>query len=187
MTLVGFFGPMGSGKTMFATMFVMTRYCSEKIGGQYEEAYSNIRMNSPNPKRPVKMLTKAEFKDLQNKRNALVVMDEAYLWLDSRRSSSNTNLGLTYLILQSRKRGFDIYYTAQLMSSIDKRLFDNTNYLAMCMKGKTGLNCVWVWRDLFGQRKIYRRYHIPYEGGTQFAPVPFWGKFYDTNEIVPFA
>lgn len=72
--------------------------------------------------KPVDLLTKDAFKGLANLSNALVVMDEAYLWLDSRRSASKSNIDVSYIVLQSRKRGFDIVHISQISSSVDLRL-----------------------------------------------------------------
>jgi len=51
----------------------------------------------------------------------LVLIDEAYTWLESRISASHLNLYLSYMLFQSRKLGMDIVTTVQLASTIDKR------------------------------------------------------------------
>lgn len=51
----------------------------------------------------------------------LVIIDEAYSWLESRMSGNAVNRYLSYVLFQSRKRGIDFILTAQLLSSIDLR------------------------------------------------------------------
>src|SRR5574340_1021688 len=122
---------MGSGKTLYATWYAL-RYFVER--GKYDHAYANFHIKSPNDDRPVALLDYAAFNGLAAQENALVIIDEAYLWLDSRTSSSKTNRTVSYLILQSRKRGFDVLYTAQVKSSVDLRLRELSEIWVYCEK-----------------------------------------------------
>lgn len=67
--------------------------------------------------------------------NAVVLADEFYLWVESRMSGTRKKqLPLTYAILQSRKHGFDLIYTTQLLSSIDKRAKNLTGKLLIAVE-----------------------------------------------------
>lgn len=58
-----------------------------------------------------------------DKMSGMVQFDEVYTLLESRISSSKLNRFISYFIFQSRKLGKDIVWTAQLDSSVDKRMF----------------------------------------------------------------
>ena len=82
-----------------------------------------------------------------------------------------------YLVLQSRKRDIDIYYTTQSLDLVDyKRLVKYTNYIVSC--------------DKFEDEKLenYRKYQffdVYHETFTEKAMdiTPYY-KYYDTNQII---
>lgn len=64
--------------------------------------------------------------------NVIVFIDEAYAWLESRRSSSNINKFITNIIFQCAKRRIDMYASAQMYSSVDIRFRDQADYVVEC-------------------------------------------------------
>ncbi|MEM3871861.1 MAG: AAA family ATPase [Nitrososphaeria archaeon] len=122
--IIGICGKMGSGKTLFATALA---YASYKSG---EKIYSNYNLNFPHEIINLDTMLKMELQ------NATVVIDEIYIFMESRRSSSDINLILSYFIFQTRKRGVNLIYTAQKYSSVDIRLRELTDYVALAEKEK---------------------------------------------------
>jgi len=169
--LIGIFGDMGSGKTLYMTYYTLKYYVEDKL---YERAFANYHIKSPNKKRPVELLTFEAFKALGKTSEALVCLDEAYIWLDSRMSGTKRNRQISYLVLQSRKRGFDIAYTAQAQSSIDLRMRRFTEIKVLAEKRENGFKYV----ELFGN-KVRERF-LPFKQAEKIYP------YYDTKEIVDF-
>jgi hypothetical protein len=175
MALIGVTGLQGSGKTLFATRYVLKNFC---MRGLYHEAFSNVKI-LPFNGREVTMLDREMFKHLADVTNAVVVIDEAYLWMDSRTSVSKENRSISYLILQSRKRKFDVIWCAQLVSSVDKRLRESSETWIKCMKGKTGFRyAVMKRRPWLGGWYLARWLNLPYERAKDIFP------YFDTNQIV---
>ncbi|GAG77574.1 unnamed protein product [marine sediment metagenome] len=58
--------------------------------------------------------------------NLTLGIDELTVFADCRTSTSKNNRIFSYLVLQSRKRNCDIYYTTQSFGMIDFRVFDHT-------------------------------------------------------------
>lgn len=174
--LIGVTGLQGSGKTLFCVQRVLYRYC--KLG-LYESCYSNVRIHPYNG-REVTLLDKETFKHIGEVRNALVVIDESYLWLDSRSSMSKENKAITYLILQSRKRHFDVLWNAQLSGSVDKRMRGVTETLVRATKTKFGFKYfVFRRRAALGNWYLSHSLSLPYGLAEKIYP------YYDSDEIVP--
>lgn len=61
-------------------------------------------------------------------------LDELYVWLESRGSGSNSvNKILSQVAFQSGKSGYDILWSAQLSSSVDKRIRLLTDYFIVAL------------------------------------------------------
>lgn len=106
--IVTVIGKLGTGKTLLMT-YLAQNYDSNKI------VYSNYNIDIPNNK-------VIDVEDLTDVADGLVLIDEAYLWLESRLSTSRANRFVTKIMFQSRKRGFDVGLSAQVHSSIDLRV-----------------------------------------------------------------
>jgi hypothetical protein len=113
MTLVSILGDMGSGKTLLATYFALND--KRKVYSNYEIKIKNYRDLKP------------EMLAVMNE-PSLIIIDEAYTWIESRRSGSDPNQFFSYILFQSRKREMDILLTNQLRSTIDVRFRNLTNY-----------------------------------------------------------
>ena len=117
MTLIQLLGDVGSGKTLLATAFAL-----------YEKrpVYANYKIKIPNyhEMRP-EILAKLNIP-------SLAILDEAYAWIESRRSGKPINTFMSYILFQSRKREIDFILTDQLLGTIDVRFRQMTNYEIHC-------------------------------------------------------
>lgn len=90
--------------------------------------YANYNLHFPHEKvDPLRLL---DF-DLEN---CAVGLTEAYTFLDSRFSGSDSSRYITYFLLQTRKRKVKILYDAQIVGSVDVRLRFITTRLYECAK-----------------------------------------------------
>lgn len=112
-------GRIGNGKTLLLVYF------ATKLK---RLIYSNFKLDLPNF-RPFVLSKLSELPE-----NINVFIDEGYILSESRRSSSNLNLIMTYIYNQSRKSKRDIYITSQLYSAIDKRFRLQANLVIECNK-----------------------------------------------------
>lgn len=118
--------------------------------------------------------------------NASVFLDEITLYMDCRLSGSKQNLLMGYLVLQSRKRGIDIYYTTQDLDLVDyKRLVKYTNLIVYAQP-------IYI-KNLDGKTEeleSHRNYTIvdmrkKHDNITQFnMKIEPYFKYYDTNQII---
>jgi hypothetical protein len=106
--------------------------------------------------------------------------------MDCRLGSSKQNLLMGYLVLQSRKRNLDIYYTTQNLDLVDyKRLVKYTNLIVFAqelyIKNQDGIiESVKDWRNytIIDMRKYT-------ENVTQFnMNIKPYYNYYDTNQII---
>lgn len=65
---------------------------------------------------------------------AMLILDEGYEWLDARLSTTKVNMYFSYVLFQSRKRGLDIYVTAQEIRTLDIRFKEMANIIVYCEK-----------------------------------------------------
>lgn len=126
MVMYGCFGGLGDGKTMIAT----------QIGYEFYLKGYNIKANYDLKQPYFKEFEKINPMDLLDfeLRNCVVLLDEAYTFLDSRVSGSEANRYQSYFLFQSRKRKVKIIYVAQVYTSCDKRLRAITDRWVLCQK-----------------------------------------------------
>jgi len=122
MAIWGIVGNLGYGKTLLATIIAV------KAAEAGAPVYANYHIKG------VKYITGDEFLQITARGSSLVVLDEAYTWLESRRAASQVNVEFSRLILQSRKKHIDIVHTAQLPSTIDLRLRNVTSVLIWALR-----------------------------------------------------
>jgi len=168
--LIAVLGGLGSGKTLFLTWLGL-----KSIGKS--DVYANFHIAHPK----VKFLTPLEFVKLALSTNKnkkyVVLLDEVYGWLDSRCSSTKTNRLLDIIGLQSRKRNMDIFYTAQLGSSVDLRFRDITDIVVKCEKIPNYGFYYSINRQMWRGIKT-KKYFIPLDSAGKI-----W-QYYDTTEVV---
>lgn len=71
-------------------------------------------------------------RDREQLQNAVLLLDEMHIWIDSRSSMKQKNKAITYFILQTRKRNVRLLYTTQHLHQVDKRLRDTTDVIVFC-------------------------------------------------------
>ena len=110
-------GLLGTGKTLLLTYFADME--------QLQQIFANYNIKVDNFKR-----VKPE--ELENITEGLLLIDEAYSWLESRTSGSTENKYLTNRIgFNSRKRGLTVIISAQVLSSIDVRFRKLAEFIIM--------------------------------------------------------
>jgi hypothetical protein len=77
-------------------------------------------------------------------KNGCVILDEGYLYADSRKSMSNANVFLSYELAQCRKNHNTLYFITQQSSWLDLRIRDNFDMIDVCRA-----------YTQYGQKKIF--------------------------------
>ena len=159
--LVAICGNLGSGKTLSLTFmgwwFLKKGY----------DIYSNYKLNFPH-----KRLT--SFKDLSNFNNGVFLGDELWSWTDSREFGSRKNKDINAILLKSRKRGIDIFYTTQHFKQMDVRIRRITDIIVL--------------PEMFKRGRLCRLYFFDNSGYKVRRPIVFKTEdifpLYDTTEEV---
>jgi len=113
-------GSLGSGKTLF----LVIEACRLHLAGK--KIYANFNLKFPDGKKAEHLTIDLLTPDLKN---CVVLIDEAYAWLESRTSMKSLNRYMSYILFQSRKRDLDIYLTTQLISTIEMRYQNLADHL----------------------------------------------------------
>lgn len=164
--IIGFIGKRGSGKTLSMTKEAYLYY------RQGYTIYANIKLNFPYEKYTLEDIASYANGEVQFKK-VFFIIDEAHVFIDSRRSGSKKNLAISYFILQTRKRDVKLAFTTQYWHQVDKRLRDATEIIVECTfdKQHERVNIMMTSRNTGATR--YRHYNA----------IPLYG-MYDTTEIV---
>lgn len=171
MVLVPLVGKMGGGKTATMTYLLYKDFKAQK-----EHIFSNYRLNFPRRKDGYlpEPLDLTLFADPTNNKlnNCSVGGDEFWTIADSRNSSSKVNRMISAIILQSRKRQSDFYFTSQSFMQLDKRIRDNCDYVIHCKKKGDFTFLLMINRHDPNKVRKYKIY------------LPILYDLYNTNEIV---
>lgn len=111
--------------------------------------------------------------------NAIVILDELYLWCWSRKSGSATNEMVVEVLSTSRKRGYNLIYTQQYSKAADIMIRDSSeeNIIPQC-------------RNIIGvtdRGQLKYQYVIAYFENGKFQiwfNLPHLHTLYDTNEMI---
>jgi hypothetical protein len=118
-------GGLGAGKTLLSTIFACTT--------QWPVIYSNYTIDSAK----YQQFDLNQF--LEGKYDqCLVLLDEAYVYLDARVSGRLLNRVLSYVLFQSRKMSMEIVVTTQLYSSLDNRFRHLADYVVKANRRTQG-------------------------------------------------
>lgn len=167
MPLTSIYGEMGTGKTLFMT--VMAAHSSSINPSVPIFANYKLKLHNYKKLEPDLLLEMAHDK-------ALVLIDEAYTWLESFTSGSRLTRYLNYILFQSRKRGLDMYITAQLPRTVTLRFRELTSRNVYCMKTPKGFKYIIEKQQLDGFS--YNMFLLPFTRAEKYY------RLYDTNEIV---
>ncbi len=160
-------GDVGSGKTLFLA------YLATKVPPEIP-IYSNFKLNVPN----YKPLEPEQLMDLPENR-AEVYLDEGYVAIDSRHSMANMNRFFSYVLFQSRKRGLNIYITAQEPRVLDIRFREMAKIVVFCAEVEEGFRYDIICRRFFMMGDISEySYIMPMEIAKKYFSV------YETKEVV---
>ncbi|MFO7677199.1 MAG: hypothetical protein R6V50_02280 [Thermoplasmatota archaeon] len=129
-------GDFGSGKTLLATYF------ATKFDGSVYANYK-IEIENYNHLKPIHLN--------QLNERSLIIIDEAYTWLESRVSMRELNRYLSYILFQSRKRELDFLLTLQMISTVDIRFREMADYFILAEAVQNGYRYMMVkntWRNV---------------------------------------
>jgi len=157
--ILGIFGELGSGKTLFLTI----------MGYKYHKKGYKVYSNYKTTFSELIDYSKIVHYKLDN---CVLLLDEAHTFFDSRESMSEVNRLLSYFFTQSRKRRTHIFYTSQLASAVDKRLRRITDIYVVAEKIKNGFMYTII-KDL-----TVKKLFLPVQKAEQYF------KMYNTYEIV---
>lgn len=115
----GIVGRLGTGKTLALTYFVKRTL----VKNPNTKIYSNYHLNG------VDYEYVNTLEQIENMNNGTAFMDELWSWLDSRASPTKKNRVISSILLKSRKRTLNLFYTAQVFRQVDIRLRRITDYL----------------------------------------------------------
>lgn len=168
MSLTLIYGDRGSGKSLFAT--IMALRASEK---NQTPIYANYKMNidtwKPLSPRVI----------LEIPLESIIIIDEGYLWLESRTSSKGMNIYLSRMLFQSRKRHIDIWVIMQLFSSVDLRFREMADYLVQCVNDKEEEKFKYRITKTSQTRRFNDKIlELTYDDASKFF------NFFDTDEII---
>lgn len=164
MPLASVYGDLGSGKTLLLTY--IAAHVEENI-----PILANYTLRLPN----YRPLEPEMLYDLKYDR-ALVLIDEAYTWLESLVTGSKINRYWSYILFQSRKRGLEMFITAQLPRTINIRFKEMSEINVYCMRIREGFKYI-VEREKMGEI-YYKSYVLPFAKAEKYYPL------YDTLQIV---
>lgn len=126
--LIGIEGFLGDGKTIGMVRYLKNDYFKGR------KVYANFVLE----KIPYTYFNIDEFLSNENNdklTNATIGIDEITTIMDCRLSGSKSNIAFGYLVLQSRKRNVDIYYTTQDLDLVDyKRLIKYTQIFIIAQR-----------------------------------------------------
>lgn len=176
--IYGFFGEMGSGKTLtmskYAYMFYSLGY----------KVYTNYNLNFPHEKLTRQFLESIVKDNIDIGDKAIFCIDEIDMLIDSRMSMKKGNIIISYLLKQVRKKKIKILYTVQYEHMIDKRLRSGTKTRVLCNSKNI---MIFTPTTEYMVKIIYNQFIID---GTitkkfRFVGNPFY-KLYDTEELITF-
>ena len=118
---------MNSGKTLVMTLLLFLEWCKGKtIYTNYDVAFPHIKVNQD-------FLEWIATKNYVLK-NVAMGFDELWIWLDARKSMSDTSILSSYFFLQSSKDDTNIYMTAQDMKQLEMRIRRNCHKVLHCSR-----------------------------------------------------
>lgn len=116
-------GRRGDGKTCFAT------FLAKLDAARGRKIYANYTLIGI----PYEKITLSQVAQLPEwLHDATIILDEIQEGADSREIFKSGNKQITKLATQLRKRKLTLYYTTQVITMVDKRMRQQTDYLVEC-------------------------------------------------------
>lgn len=170
MVLVGIIGELGAGKTLALTYIGFKKMREGRI------VYSNYHLKSPYFK---KYNFVESAKQIEDMNKGIALMDEFWIWLDSRESTKQRNKIISGILLKSRKRDIDILYTSQSIMQMDVRVRRVTDFIIKPVLTHNEKVCTLYY---FRAYNFYMGLTHPEHVARFYAPY-VW-KMYDTREEI---
>lgn len=117
-------GNVGSGKTLLMTIFALSSQTAHIVSNY--KLHPRVDMNKTVSAFDMLPFVKCEYE------SCLILLDEAYTYLESRTSGAEQNRLMSYVLFQSRKKDVDMYLTVQLKSTIDVRFRELADIYIEC-------------------------------------------------------
>ena len=169
--IFGFIGDIGQGKTCSMIAYAYTMF---RKGYQ---VFSNIKLNFPHQPLTIQVIMDYYDSDIRFEKPTIFILDEAHMVLDSRSSMSARSKFISYMVLQTRKRGIMMLYTTQHYHQVEKRLRASTDAFVECyFKKKNGQNYILNVFNIVRHNSIKTK-------KIAFNPTPIF-KLYNTYEVV---
>jgi len=125
--------------------------------------------------------TLENIRDIKEGKNVLL-LDEIWVTADARQSQKYENMLISSMLLQSRKRKCDVFYTTQYINQVDVRIRAITNMIispSIMFVDKDNIPVIIelkiLRRDLYGDMYEKKKVHINTYGAEQL---------YNTDEII---
>lgn len=166
--IVAICGGLGSGKTLLLSRYAYKEFMKGK------KIFANYNLNFEHTK--IDLVTLLNLKpELQN---SGILMDEIYIYMDSRMSMTKRNRLLSYFVFQTRKLGVTLYFTSQHIGQVETRLRNMVDILCIC---KQTVKKDWFKIDMVDYRDFpdIRQNTFIYNGSVYYP-------MYDTKELVTF-
>ena len=173
MSLMAITGNLGQGKTLLLIYYRLRNKLIHK-----RNVFANLPIKFYDGK---KLVGKAQLiedpSEIESLENGAFLGDELWAWLDARNFGKKSNQLLAKILLTSRKKSVQIFYTTQTIDQMEKRVRDITDFEAVPMLLSKKTKCrVTVYQLLRGKRiRILKTF--------QFR-TPELFKMYDTNYII---
>lgn len=153
-------GKKGAGKTLSASViaYIYYKYLS-KYG---YSVYANYHLSFPYI--PIKKIS-----TIKDAEKGLLVIDEAYQIVDSRRASSGKNVLITTLLSKARKKGIRVLFIAQYFTTLDVRIRDDADTIIIVSiyeideKKKMPKKLMWevYIRNDLGELEFFNKFIVP--------------------------
>ena len=160
MVLINVEGDVGSGKTLFAVILLCRNLELKKP--------KTIYVNFEGLTLPHKLMSPEMLNTITN---AVIVLDEAWAWLEARGSGSNKlNKYASYALFQARKDNVDFILTDQLIETIDSRFRMMANWQVDCEAIEYGF------KYMIRKQSRYREFrpmmlYLPYSKAEKYYPL----------------
>lgn len=164
--LVLIIGEVGSGKSLIMVIFALYDLLVNIL--------SNFHIKHPN----FQLLELDDFLNISEDTD--VYIDEAYKWLESRRSSKASNVYISHIKEQRRKTNSTWYVSAQHPELIDRRFKEFSNCLIEC---KTRYPIGHSTDDFVYKITYQKPYQVVYKR-IKYEDADKYFKYFNTNEIV---
>ena len=174
--IIGIEGGLGSGKTILMTRYLVKDYLKGK------KIYTNYHLKEID----YELIDMSRILDMHkngfNLNECSLGVDEITVFADCRRSGSVMNRLISYMILQSRKRNVDFYFTTQNLSMVDLRLVQYMDVQVICEKVRDKDGKV---IDGFSKYRVFDLRDVHNLTINRFVlDISKYYRFYDTREVI---